>query len=51
LLPRRELLIKLVKELLKHAQRDKCYDCRKILEELGLNPDKSYDEIIHPRED
>jgi len=29
----------LIKELLKHAQRDDCFDCKYILRAMGVNPE------------
>ena len=34
----------LIKELLKHAQRDDCYNCKRLLKAMGLNPTVSFEE-------
>lgn len=30
----------LLRELFKHAQKNDCYECKKILREMGLDPEK-----------
>jgi len=40
----REWVRILAKELLKHSQKDGCYNCKQILKAMGLNPEKSFEE-------
>lgn len=40
----REYVEDLVKELLKHSQRDDCYGCKQILKKMKVDPEKSFDE-------
>ena len=37
---------KLLKELYKHAQRDKCYDCKQLIRKMGLDPDKKFYDLF-----
>lgn len=36
----------LIKELLKHAQRDDCFGCKHVLRAMNLDPDKPYEELF-----
>jgi len=40
----------LVKELYKHATKDDCYNCKQILKAMGLDPKKSIDAVLNPKE-
>ena len=42
----RENSIKLIKELFKHARRDNCYECKKLLRAMNLNPEKTFEETF-----
>ena len=35
-----EWVKKTVREIRKHAERDGCYDCKKILRAMGVDPDE-----------
>jgi len=47
----RQHTVSLVKELFKHARRDDCYNCKKLLEAMGLNPDLTFNENFRVREE
>jgi len=37
---------RMIKELLKHAQKDNCYECKTILKEMGIDANKSYEDLV-----
>jgi len=46
----RENTALLIKELFKHARRDDCYECKRLLKAMGLDPRKSFEETFQVQE-
>lgn len=38
----RQKSIAAIRELIKHAKRDGCYECKQLLRAMGINPDKEF---------
>jgi len=38
----RQNSIALIREIIKHAKRDGCYKCKRLLRAMGIDPDKEF---------